>query len=169
MFCFGLVWFGLVFVVVVVLVCVVFVCVLLFFVFVFVFVLFVCLFVVVVLLLCLFPCFGSLFRDVVVFALFPSQERGKKGAGVGEGAFGHAHSTVSSKFRPFRFTDAASKLDVSFILTRLDYCNFLLAGLPDNKQNKLQRINKSCRVNSHPYAQACECNVTASDTPLASS
>ena len=42
--------------------------------------------------------------------------------------------------RPFLSTDAASKLAVSFVVTRLDYCNSLLAGLPDNKLNKLQRI-----------------------------
>ena len=46
------------------------------------------------------------------------------------------------KIRPFLSTDAANKLAVSFILTRLDYCNFLLAGLPDNKLNKRQRIQK---------------------------
>ena len=44
------------------------------------------------------------------------------------------------KTRPFLSTDAANRLAVSFILTRLDYCNSLLAGLPDNKLNKLQRI-----------------------------
>ena len=44
------------------------------------------------------------------------------------------------KIRPFLSTDAANKLTLSFILTRLDYCNSLLAGLPDNKLNKLQRI-----------------------------
>ena len=42
------------------------------------------------------------------------------------------------KIRPFLSTDATNKLAVSFILTRLDYCNSLLAGLPDNKLNKLQ-------------------------------
>ena len=41
------------------------------------------------------------------------------------------------KIPPFLSTDAANKLAVSFILTRLDYCNSLLAGLPDNKLNKL--------------------------------
>ena len=44
------------------------------------------------------------------------------------------------KIHPFLSTDAANKLAVSFIFTRLDYCSSLLAGLPDNKLNKLQRI-----------------------------
>ena len=51
------------------------------------------------------------------------------------------------KIRPFLSTDAANKLAVSFILTRLDYCNSLHAGLPDNKLNKLQSIqNHAARV-----------------------
>ena len=41
---------------------------------------------------------------------------------------------------PLSLSDAANKLAVSFVLTRLDYCNSLLAGLPDNKLSKLQRI-----------------------------
>ena len=44
------------------------------------------------------------------------------------------------KIRSFLSTDAANKLAVSLIFSRLDYCNFLLAGIPDNKLNKLQRI-----------------------------
>ena len=51
------------------------------------------------------------------------------------------------KIRPFLSTDAANKLAVSFVLTRLDYCNSLLAGLNDNKLNKLQRIqNHAARI-----------------------
>ena len=46
------------------------------------------------------------------------------------------------KIRSFLSTDAANKLAVSLILSRLDYCNSLLAGIPDNKLNKLQRIQK---------------------------
>ena len=51
------------------------------------------------------------------------------------------------KIHLFLSTDAANKLAVSFVLTRLDYCNSLLAGLPDNKLNKLQRIqNHAVRI-----------------------
>ena len=52
---------------------------------------------------------------------------------------GKIHSLLS--------TDAANKLVVSLILSRLDYCNSLLAGLTDNKLNKLQRIqNHAARL-----------------------
>ena len=37
------------------------------------------------------------------------------------------------KIRSFLSTDAANKLAVSLILSGLDYCNSLLAGIPDNK------------------------------------
>ena len=51
------------------------------------------------------------------------------------------------KIRSFLSTDAANKLAVSFILSRLDYCNSLLAGLPENKLSKLQRIqNHAARL-----------------------
>ena len=46
----------------------------------------------------------------------------------------------TGKICSFLPTDAANKLAVSLILSRLDYCNFLLAGISDNKLNKLQRM-----------------------------
>ena len=53
----------------------------------------------------------------------------------------------TGKVRSFLSTDAANKLAVSLILSRLDYCNSLLAGIPDNKLNKLQRIqNHAARL-----------------------
>ena len=44
-------------------------------------------------------------------------------------------------------TDAANKLAVSLILSKLDYCNSLLVGIPDNKLNRRQRIqNHAARL-----------------------
>ena len=44
------------------------------------------------------------------------------------------------------FTDAANKLAVSRIFSRLDYCSSCLAGIPDNELNTLQRIqNRAAR------------------------
>jgi hypothetical protein len=50
------------------------------------------------------------------------------------------HLRCISKIRQYLTTDAANKLAVSLILSRLDYCNTLLAGLPQEKINKLQKI-----------------------------
>ena len=52
-----------------------------------------------------------------------------------------------SKIRPFLSIDAAKKLATAFILSRLDYCNALLVGLPQDKLAKLQRIqNHAARI-----------------------
>ena len=48
-----------------------------------------------------------------------------------------------SKIRSFLIVDAANTLAVAFILSRLDYCNSLSAGLPDHKLANLQRIQNS--------------------------
>ena len=59
------------------------------------------------------------------------------------------------KIRSFLSTDAANKLAVSFILSRLDYCNSLFAGIPDNKLNKLQCIqNHASRLVLHKSRHA---------------
>ena len=44
------------------------------------------------------------------------------------------------KIRSFLSADAANKLTVSLILSRLDYCNSLLAGIPNNKLNSAYKI-----------------------------
>ena len=52
-----------------------------------------------------------------------------------------------SKIRSFLSVDSANKLAVAFVLSRLDYCNSLLAGISDDKLNKLQRIqNNAARL-----------------------
>jgi hypothetical protein len=45
--------------------------------------------------------------------------------------------------RKFLSTDAAAKLVTSFVLSRLDYCNSLLAGLPASSIQPLQRVQNS--------------------------
>ena len=51
------------------------------------------------------------------------------------------------KIRQYLTVESANKLAVSFILSRLDFCNSLLAGLPDEKLSKLQRIqNNAARL-----------------------
>ena len=55
-----------------------------------------------------------------------------------------------SKLHSFLTGDAANTLAVAFILSRLDYCNSLLAGLPDHKLAKLQHIqNNAARLILH--------------------
>ena len=60
------------------------------------------------------------------------------------------------KIHSFLSTAAAKKLAVSLILSSLDYCNSLLAGIPDNKLNKLQRIqNHAARLVLRKSRHAC--------------
>ena len=74
------------------------------------------------------------------------------------------------KIRSFLSTYAANKLAVSLILSRLDYCNSLLAGLPDNKLNKLQRIqNHAARLVLRKSRHASATALLRTHTPLASS
>ena len=51
------------------------------------------------------------------------------------------------RIKPFLSKSAGKKIASAFILSRLDYCNSLLAGLPKKHFNKLQRIeNITARV-----------------------
>ena len=45
--------------------------------------------------------------------------------------------------RPYLNTDAMKKLVSAFVLSRLDYCNSLFAGLSNDKITKLQRIQNN--------------------------
>ena len=45
--------------------------------------------------------------------------------------------------RKFLTTDAAAKLVTSLVLSRLDYCNALLSGLPASSIQSLQRVQNS--------------------------
>ena len=47
------------------------------------------------------------------------------------------------QIRPYLSTDSAKTLAVALILSRIDYCNAMLAGLPDDKIARLQRIQNS--------------------------
>ena len=52
-----------------------------------------------------------------------------------------------SSIRPFITESAASQLVSSLILSRIDYCNSLLAGLPDTELSRLQGVlNNAARV-----------------------
>ena len=57
------------------------------------------------------------------------------------------HLRNISKIRSFLDTDITKMLVTSFILSRLDYCNSLLIGVPKKLTTKLQKIqNKAARV-----------------------
>ena len=53
------------------------------------------------------------------------------------------YSCVVGQIRPYLSLESAKKLAAAFILSRLDYCNALLIGIPDDKVAKLQRIQNS--------------------------
>ena len=59
------------------------------------------------------------------------------------------------KIHSFLSTDAANKLAVYLFLSRLDNCNSLLAGILENKLNKLQCIrNNAAQLVLHTSRQA---------------
>ena len=50
---------------------------------------------------------------------------------------------ILCQIRPYLSMDSAKTLTVALILSRIDYCNALLAGLPEDKIARLQRIQNS--------------------------
>jgi hypothetical protein len=51
------------------------------------------------------------------------------------------------QIRPYLSTNSAKTLAVSMILSRIDYCNALLSGLPEDKIARLQRVqNCAARI-----------------------
>jgi len=57
------------------------------------------------------------------------------------------HLRRIGKIRQYLSAQSANTLAVSFILSRLDFCNSLLSGLPDDKLLRLQRIqNNAARM-----------------------
>ena len=70
-------------------------------------------------------------------------------------AFCSVSCAESDKTRSFLSADAANKLAVTLILSRLDYCHSLLASIHGNKLNKLQRIqNHAARLFLHKSRHA---------------
>ena len=52
-----------------------------------------------------------------------------------------------SRIKPYISTSSLKQIISAFVLTRLDYCNSLLAGLPDYKLKKLQKVqNHAARL-----------------------
>ena len=57
------------------------------------------------------------------------------------------HLRRISQIRKYLTTEATTKLVVSLILSRIDYCNSLLSGLPDSTIHSLQRVqNNAARL-----------------------
>ena len=55
----------------------------------------------------------------------------------------HFHIRSLSKARPFLTRKAANHIAVSLILSKLDYCNSLLAGLPQTEIKRLQTVQNA--------------------------
>ena len=59
-------------------------------------------------------------------------------------AFFHLHN--NRRIRKYLSTDSTEKVIHAFVLSRLDYCNGLLYGLPNNLISKLQRVQNTAAI-----------------------
>jgi hypothetical protein len=81
------------------------------------------------------------------------------------------HLRRISLIRKYLTTQAVSKLVVSLILSRIDYCNSLLSGLPDSTTHTLQRVqNHAARLvlkkkRSPTTSPPCSKTFTGSQSP----
>ena len=55
----------------------------------------------------------------------------------------YCHLRSMGKLQSFLIQDAANAIVVSLIMSRLDYCNSALGGLPANQLNHLQKIQNA--------------------------
>ena len=55
----------------------------------------------------------------------------------------YCHLRSQGKHRPFLVQETANAITVSLIMSRLDYCNSTLLGLPANQLNHLQKIQNA--------------------------
>ena len=55
----------------------------------------------------------------------------------------YCHLRSQGKHRPFLVQETANAITVSLIMSRLDYCNSALGGLPANQLNHLQKIQNA--------------------------
>ena len=72
-----------------------------------------------------------------------------------------------SMIRSFVTADAVNRVAVVFILSRLDYCDSLLAGLPDDKVSKPQRIQNIVLPDSSTVNPDVKAHTVFENSPLA--
>ena len=85
------------------------------------------------------------FVAIVVVVVVVSNSSGSRSSSSGYNYY-HHHRRIGS-IRPFLTVETAAELARSLILSRIDYCNFLLAGVTSEQTARLQKIqNQAARL-----------------------